>query len=280
MTIGTPSNSRPKEPSKRGDVNGWSKSATRRNIAFLRSVDENATECTSDGELLFPIALTLTLKHCPDTFEQWHTLRRSFLKRIERMGLYRCHWVTEWQRRGVPHLHGAFWFPTDNTPQTNQQTVAKVLNHWLEAALEYSPNLSGQHVNPIYDSVGWFKYLAKHAARGVNHYQRSKENIPAGWQKTGRVWGHTGQWELIEPEKQLITDPVYFTLRRLARSWRIADARKSSNPFRIKSARNMLKHSHPELSKLRGVSEWITYEDTLLLLDLARAIRGHDEKII
>jgi hypothetical protein len=127
----------------------------------------------------------------------------------------------------------------------------------------------------IYDDVGWFKYLAKHAARGVHHYQRSAENIPDGWKKTGRIWGHTGDWPLIDPDKRVITDREYFQLRRLARSWRKADARKSANRYRIRSARTMLRHNHPEKSKLRGISEWIPEQTALALLDMVRT-QGDD----
>lgn len=272
VTMGTPSSKPNKSPVIRGDVQGWSKSATRRNIAFLRSVDEHSIQATPDGELLAAIALTLTLKDCPPTGEDWHKIRRSFLKRLERSGLHRCHWVTEWQRRGVPHLHGAFWFPSDNTPQQTSRIVSEILNHWLAVASQYGAQIHGQHFNLIYDPVGWFKYLAKHAARGVHHYQRSKLNIPDGWKKTGRVWGHTGDWPLTDPDKRLVSDAEFFTFRRLARSWRKADARTSGNRYRIRSARQMLKHNHPEQSKLRGVSEWIPQPTALTFLDLARSI--------
>lgn len=272
MTMGTPPSRPPKDPPKRGDVNGWSKSATRRNTTFLMSVNEDSLACTEDGELLASFAFTLTLRDCPKTFQDWHKLRRAFMMRIQRMGLYRSHWVTEWQRRGVPHLHGAFWFPTDNTPETNHQTANKIIEHWLKAAADYSPTYSGQHFNLIYDDVGWFKYLSKHASRGVSHYQRNKANIPAGWQKTGRVWGYTGTWDLIDPDKRLLPDSDWFTARRLARNWRLADARTSGNRHRIKQARTMLKHNHPELSKLRGVKEWIPNETMSLIVAVAISI--------
>jgi len=276
-TMGTPSSSPNKTPPKRGEVQGWSESATRRNIAFLRSIDEHAIQADEDGQELVAIALTLTIKDCPQSSDDWHKLRRSFIKRLERLGLVRSHWVTEWQRRGVPHLHGAFWFPDTHNSYDYSKLFNSIINHWLEAASAYNPKPISQHLNPIYDSVGWFKYLAKHAARGVRHYQRSVDNVPEAWKKTGRVWGHTGQWPLIEPDKRIITEKEYFRLRRLARTWRKADARQSTNRYRIKSARRMLKHNHPEQSKLRGISEWIPQATMLALLDYVRSQGENNE---
>lgn len=264
------------KPPKRGKVEGWSENATRRNVAFLRSIDENAITCTQDGELLQSYAVTLTLKDCPESAEEWHKLRGAFLKRMRRLGMHRCHWVTEWQRRGVPHLHGAFWFPHSDDSAGLQH---KIIDHWLDLTYtQYGAEPRGQYIIEIYDSIGWFQYTAKHAARGVRHYQRSYENIPEGWQKkTGRVWGRTGDWPTVDPIKRAITDREFYTMRRLARSWRKADAR-SAHPeakrFRIRSARRMLKCNDPDLSRLRGISEWIPQEKILLMLDVSHATQS------
>lgn len=273
LTMGTPNMKGNKTPSVRGEVLGWSKSATRRNIAFLRSADENQIDVTEDGELLFSFALTLTLRDCPETSDEWHKLRRSFLKRLERLGLYRSHWVTEWQRRGVPHLHGAFWFPMPSD-QNPVPTISKCINHWLELAAAHAAGPRSQHYNLIYDPVGWFQYVAKHASRGIQHYQRSPENIPEGWKKTGRVWGYTGQWPLNDPDKIQLSDPEFFTYRRIVRAWRKSDARASKNRFRIRTARNMLKDNHADRSRLRGVSEWIPEDLARLMLDVTKSINN------
>lgn len=266
-TMGTPpgNNSHPRTP--RGEVGGWSPGATRRNIQFLRSVEPSSLLVGPVGPLV-GVAVTLTLRDCPSTSEAFHKLRRAFLMRLGRMGLYRCHWVIEWQRRGVPHIHGAFWFPSGCL-----WLREKVLRHWLALAEPYGVSRRAQHFTPITDAVGWFQYVAKHAARGVSHYQRSADNIPAGWTKTGRMWGKTGDWITRDPLSFHLSDDVYFRLRRLARSWRQADARHTSG-FRVRTARQMLKHSDPDLSRLRGVSEWISQDVMLVLLDAARGA-GH-----
>lgn len=122
------------------------------------------------------VALTLTLRDCPPTADDWHKLRRAWEKRMVRAGMVRLHWVTEWQRRGVPHLHCAIWFP--DAYDTITPTRA-----WVEVASAYGAGLRGQHARIIDGPVGWFQYLAKHAARGVKHYQRTADSIPEGWQK-------------------------------------------------------------------------------------------------
>ena len=235
---------------KRGQVEGWSEGATRRNTQFLMSIRED--QLTGAG-----VALTLTLRDCPATAQDWTRLRRAWVERMRRAGMIRLHWVTEWQRRGVPHLHCAIWFPDCYDWITPTRA-------WVELASAYGAGLRGQHSRVIDGPIGWFQYLAKHASRGVKHYQRSGDNIPEGWQsKTGRVWGHIGDWPVAEPRKFHIEDHTndgdggWFCLRRMVRSWRLADARASGDRWRIRSARSMLASNDPDLSRLRGFSEWM-----------------------
>lgn len=269
LTMGTSPTTNNHDRAKRGQVTGWSMSATRRNIAFLRSVNED--QLTGHG-----YGLTLTLQRCPPTPADWHSLRDLFIRRLRRSGLIRFHWVTEWQRRGVPHLHGAFWFE-EKIPKPD------IIRHWLQLSAEYGARSDAQHVAKIDDAIGWFKYLSKHAARGISHYQRSSENVPIQWDsKTGRVWGQGGEWSTREKSQIRLDDSGYYRLRRMIRNWRIADARQFSSvgPFlhknpiarlfpenvqirlsgasrRLSMARRMLKCNQKNLSDVRGVSEWI-----------------------
>lgn len=232
----------------RGEVSGWSESATRRNTRFLYSVTEG--ELHGAG-----MALTLTLRDCPASAQDFHKLRRAWEKRMVRAGMIRLHWVIEWQRRGVPHLHGAIWFD-------DSYDRARIIEAWLAVSAEYGAGQGAQFVRPITGIVGWFQYLAKHAARGVLHYQRAAENMPSSWKgKTGRMWGKVGHWP-VRPAVRINLedqhgDGGWFAYRRLIRSWRIADARTAGSVYRIRSARRMLRESDPVISRLRGVSEWI-----------------------
>lgn len=232
----------------RGDVEGWSVGAVRRNTQFLWSVREQ--DLTGAG-----VACTLTLKDCPPTAQAWHRLRRSWEKRMFRAGAIRIHWVTEWQRRGVPHLHVAIWWP-------DRYDTSTPIDAWLALAAAFGAGRKAQDAKPIDGVVGWFQYVSKHAARGVRHYQRSAENMPEGWRsKTGRVWGKVGQWSVEEGFRIDLQnhagDRGYFAYRRLVRSWRMGDARASGDLYRIRSARSMLKSHHAPTSAVRGISEWI-----------------------
>lgn len=243
----------------RGEVQGWSHGATRRNTEFLMSVIE--TRLNGYG-----VAVTLTVRDCPPTADDWHRLRRAWIERMRRAGMIRLHWVTEWQRRGVPHLHGAIWFPSRELA-----IAAEPLEAWVEVAGKYGAELRGQHARRIDGPVGWFQYLSKHAARGVKHYQRTSENIPEGWQKkTGRVWGKSGDWPVQEAVRFNLQDHHgdggWFAFRRLVRSWRRADARASGDRHRIRSARRMLKCSDQGRSRLIGFMEWMPHEVQMALL--------------
>lgn len=250
---------------KRGQVEGWSVGATRRNTSFLMSVRE--PDLTGAG-----LALTLTLRDCPPTPAEWHRLRKVWTDRMRRAGMVRLHWITEWQRRGVPHLHCAIWWP-------EVYDFVTPITAWLELAAPFGAGQGGQQARQIDGPIGWFRYLSKHAARGVKHYQRTHENIPAGWQsKTGRVWGHSGVWPLDEPRKfgigELDGDPGWFRLRRMVRGWRRAESRASGDRYRIRSARSMLRYHDPALSRLRGYSEWMPGEEVQLRMLVNLAERG------
>ncbi len=239
---------------KRDAVVGWSEASTRRNTRFLYSVDER--ELTGRG-----LALSLTVRDCPATSDEWHQMRRAFFDRLRRMGLVRGHWLTEWQRRGVPHMHAAIWLPQD-APKTHPFALTDIKEHWCAVAHDYGAGVRGQHVEAINDAVGWFQYLSKHAVRGVKHYQRSAEGIPPGWKKTGRMWGHLGDWVTVEPVRYLLDNPGFWAFRRMVQRWRIADARASGEMSRIRSARRMLQSNDRAVGSCRGVSEWVSMDMT------------------
>lgn len=229
-------------------VAGWSATSCRNNTKFLYSV--HAPDLSGQG-----IAVTLTLKDCPPTSDHWHRIRRKLEHRLRRLGLIRGHWVTEWQRRGVPHLHGALYFP-----QATPGLRTALVDAWLKVAADCRPGRLAQYILPITDAVGWFGYVSKHAARGVGHYQRSPENVPKAWQsKTGRVWGKIGDWPTRDAAEVELSMPEYWRFRRIVRGWRCADARKEGGKRRILSARGMLRCHESHLSAVRGVSEWLGF---------------------
>jgi hypothetical protein len=232
-------------PAKRDVIKGWSSASVRRHTKWLYSIDAPRL----DGE---GFALTLTMKHTPESADAFHSARRAWIKRIERLGASRVHWVIEWQRRGTPHIHAAVYFP-EGVADAN--TPVRMLLHWIAVAEQWGAGPRGQYFDTISGPLGWLKYLSKHASRGVKHYQRM--GAPVGWERTGRLWGHTGEWPADEPMRFDMSREAYWRLRRLVRSWRVADARQSGDRSRIVYARRMLQSSDPKLSAVRGVSDWV-----------------------
>lgn len=266
---------------KRGEVVGWSAGAVRRHTAWLRSVD--TTQLDGMGA-----AVTLTMLDCPPTSDDWARLLKVLKERLRRSGLIRWHWVVEWQRRGVPHLHLAVYAPQNwsapgwaGSPITDTDSGAAavgwwVVGQWREVASEYTAGLNAQQVTPITGPVGWLKYLSKHAARGVRHYQRVGK--PAGWDRTGRLWGRGGEWPSVEPLRVDLTTGQAWRLRRLVKRYAIAQARVAALGYErsgqagkadkawdsVSYLRGMLKSSD-QVGACRGMSEWASQEVVMRL---------------
>lgn len=239
---------------KRGAVCGWSYRSIRANTQFLYAVRERGL--TGSG-----LALTLTLRDCPPSHREWARMVRAFIERLRRLGMLRLHWLTEWQRRRCPHLHCAVWFEQDS--KWLRETV---LDAWLAVSAPFGARRGSQTAEPISDAIGWFQYVSKHASRGLGHYQRAGSGIPPGWQTTGRMWGHVGDWPLIDAQRFDISGRAFWAFRRMVRAWRRSDARSTGNARRISQARRMLSCPDPGLSAVRGVSEWLEFDMTMRLL--------------
>lgn len=253
-------------PSPRGDCTGWSFGAAKRNAEYLQSLDVGAiaSYCV--------FALSLTVRDFPPSAVAFHLIRCNYIRRLRRMSGFRfCHWVIEWQRRGAPHIHMAVAF---DSVAAGAAARPLLLDGWLSVASVYRPLPVGQHITPMNGARGWFEYLAKHAARGVRHYQRS--TITPGWLKSGRVWGHCGDAPVAPVWDCHLTPPDYFAMRRLyKRGWRAslrarrldvwpADGRARVAWLAEKRALNNMTRPVPMdgiddlrvLSRLRGHSAW------------------------
>lgn len=262
----TPATPSDHQRAKRGRITGWTAAAVRRHNAWLRSIAFSQLSG-------FGYAITLTMGKCPESPEAFHAARRAILMRLERAGAIRVHWVVEWTRRKVPHLHIAAYFPSEQDPRA----VWAIKEAWAAVAGGWIVGARGQDIKPISGSEGWFKYLSKHAARGVNHYQRTGK--PAGWETTGRLWGHTGEWPVAEPFVFAVGTAGWHHLRRLVRSWRVADARAERVPAvrrkRLSAARRCLSCGDRSLSTVRGLSEWVP-ESVMVALLAVVAEAGHE----
>lgn len=272
ITLGVPPSRISPPTGKRTASVGWSENSTRNNTVFLYSVDSGSLSG-------FGYAFTFTLRDLPETPAEWSTIRDKFFKRCARMGMIRYHWVTEWQRRGVPHLHGCLYFLEELTPSQLRSLKAA----WCDCVGRYFALQKGQDIKKIETALGWLKYLAKHGSRSKHHYQRSSK--PAAWDSSGRVWGKGGEWPVRHTQHDL--GALFFGFRRLVRRWRIADARTPlpivdadgktiaapgdlqylkwfpagvgapRNSRRIRQARRCLTCGDRSHSSVRGMSEWI-----------------------
>lgn len=252
---------------KRGVVRGWTVETARRQLHWLWTVD--APSLTGAG-----YAVTLTMRDCPPTSDEFHRLRNAWLNRIERMGATRIHWVIEWQQRGTPHMHAAVYFAEPLSDQ--EQDMLAV--HWIVLAREFGTGLKGQQVDQITAIGGWLKYLAKHASRGARHYQRS--GAPEGWAKTGRMWGKGGDWpEIVPIVLEELSAPEFWRVRRAMRSWALAQAsalvashdrdpeRHQANLKRLSYLRRSPGRRARKESSYMGQSEWIGESAMLRLVD-------------
>jgi hypothetical protein len=230
------------EPPKRGVVRGWSVQATRRLRRWFYSVDGGAL----DG-IGYPF--TLTVRDLPPSAREWTVTRERLVKRLRREGLLRGQWLTEWQRRGVPHLHGVAYFP-----EGAGDFQGAVSGHWLASAGVWGAEASGQHVGRLYDLPGWLQYQAKHSARGVRHYQRA--NAPQSWREgTGRLWGKVGEWPTRE-ELHEVDLEVYHRFRRLLRRRMVSQARAAGDWRRLVFLRRMLSDPDRDRARVRGIGEF------------------------
>jgi len=243
------------EASKRGQVRGWSAQSAARLRRWFYSVDGDRL----DGQ---GFALTLTVRDLPPSARDWTETRERFLKRIRRAGMTRGQWLTEWQRRGVPHLHGCVFFPSDL--EVSEELLR---GHWLASADSWRPGHSAQHVTPLWGLPGWLQYQAKHSSRGVRHYQRA--SVPEAWQNgTGRLWGVVGEWPTRE-EAVDVDLMTFWRFRRLMRGWMLGQARQDGDDRRAAWVRGMLRDPDEARSRVRAVGEFCPESTSRLLLHAA-----------
>lgn len=238
----------------RGEVKGWTPGSSRRLVAWLWSVNVDALS-RDDGW-----AVTLTVGETPPSAEEWQACRDKLLRKLRALGVELVHWVVEWTARGRPHLHMAVYGPG--------RLDAHILSAWLLVvdSMGWPASTKAQHIVPITGTSGWLQYVSKHAARGVAHYQR--QGAPPGWEKTGRLWGHSGEWPLEVPIEVELERVQFHRYRRLARAWQRARMRREGVPWKhIKRLGH--KYGDKEKGAMMGVSGWIPDAVSLMLVELA-----------
>ena len=246
----------------RGEVRGWSYATALRQKRFLWSV--NASELSGQG-----FAVTLTVRELPADAATWTRMRLAFQKRVARLGVsVRSHWVTEWQARGVPHLHAALYAPVMVPLEVGPMRWQIVLA-WMSVveSFGYTCAFNSQDCKPIEGTMGWLKYMAKHASRGAAHYQR--QGIPDAWRKSGRMWGYTGDWPVAEPVQVEVNHLEMYRLRRIMRAWAVREATLRGDRKRAQYLRRSPSFVTTEReSRWQAASEWIPEHVMLRLVDL------------
>jgi hypothetical protein len=206
--------------------------------------------------------MTLTVRDLPATPGEWTAARKAFVKRLRRDGLVRYQWLTEFQRRRVPHLHGMAFFPGGSVG-----LAERVVEHWLAVAGPWRPSARSQSVQAVYGLPGWLQYQAKHSARGVRHYQRA--NVPEAWSsRTGRLWGAGGEWPVREDALD-VDLPTFHRMRRGLRSYLLSGARADEDWRRVSYLRRMLADPERARSVVRAVGEFCPEDVSWRLLHSA-----------
>lgn len=213
---------------KRGEVKGWTQGSANRNEWFLKSVIPEALEG------LKGYALTLTLRYRPSGPEVLAKMVHTF---FHMLGCEHFHWVIEWQPRTghpdgpCPHLHCIVYFkePPVYVPKKKRLSfraygVQALLIRWLRVQKGHGALITAQYGSEVYGFAGWAGYMAKHASRGVKHYQRSAQ-LPKGWEKPGRVWGKSNNWP-VRSDEYVLSDKLFFRVRRFVNRFMLARTRR------------------------------------------------------
>lgn len=258
-----PSRQIPPPPGRRGTIDGWTSQAASRHLKWLMSVDPAKL---NEYDLY---AFTLTTRSLPPAASDWQRLRDNWLREVRRAlpgALYT--WVTEWQGRGAPHLHGMLAVPK-GVPQGI--VLGLCYKEWPRVARAYGAAPCGQDCRPSPGTSGWFAYMGKHSGRSASHRQRAGR--PPGWTSTGRLWGHGRGWptssQLINLDQQ-----AWFAIRRLLYAWAVADARSDRAPARRATRLRYLRRRRrlpADRSRYVGLREWAPPSVVRRLLDWAAA---------
>lgn len=201
-----------RKPGERQVIRGWSKTSCKSNTRFLESI---CCDALLEGRAVY--GCTFTVKECPALPLIWCEMRRRLIRRLERMGMKGYHWLTEWQARGVPHLHFTVFFDADDDP--GSQAIAGA---WLAVGRELGALPAAQCVKPMrIKCENWMRYLVKHGSRGFYNYQRSPKNIPKKWKGlTRRMWGRGGKWLLFSLRLDLEFKDWVILRRRMHALWK------------------------------------------------------------
>lgn len=257
-------------PPERTNTKGWTPNVARRNEQRLQQIDFDAI----DGTPAF-VTLTMPSQQMEDvSAAMFHGWLKRWLQYMKRHGMLHYYWILEFQGSGNPHVHILVWIDHEFDVLEQYRALISWVNMldksnigarlqaqvWEPIDVGGEIVVDGERVPAHPERV--LMYLAKHAARGVAHYQRRIENMPDDWQyRSGRVWGHDRGLPLREQDDFECSYKEFWQYRRLVRRWRLSEANAITDPERkraaVVQARRMLRCSRPDVSPFRGVSAWV-----------------------
>lgn len=257
-------------PPERTNTKGWTPNVARRNEQRLQQIDFDVI----DGTPAF-VTLTMPSQQMEDvSAAMFHGWLKRWLQYMKRHGMLHYYWILEFQGSGNPHVHILVWIDHEFDVLEQYRALISWVNMldksnigarlqaqvWEPIDVGGEIVVDGERVPAHPERV--LMYLAKHAARGVAHYQRRIENMPDDWQyRSGRVWGHDRGLPLREQDDFECSYKEFWAYRRLVRRWRLSEANAITDPERkraaVVQARRMLRCSRPDVSPFRGVSAWV-----------------------
>lgn len=103
--------------------------------------------------------------------------------------------------------------------------------------------------------------------------------MPEGWESSGRLWGHVGDWPTVEPVEARLSAAAAVRLRRLVDAYCLARARAEGDRARLAYLRRRRRvETDPYRSRVLGVSEWVPESVALRLLALVSEPRATPER--
>jgi len=221
--------------SPRGKITYFSKKSRIRLMKFMASIKDQ-----------FLVHQTFTF---PDDVMKYYSIsersefsyrvRRRFLKRVKRRWpSFKAIIRQEWQDRksgdiigeSCPHLH--FLYVVDLLTKSNHKDLAVQLGKLWVACLGTGQYEKALSVAVNEESYTWMKNQLM-ARRYVSKYI-AKVELYEGDESRGRAWYKVGDFDIPEPEWQVLTDREEIAVRRVLRCYMKRRSRSVSNTLKLK----------------------------------------------
>jgi len=161
--------------------------------------------------------------------EDWTKDRRAFEMRLERAypGRVETEWKLEPQGRGAPHFHCIlFWTDKGPDSQRFREWVSRAWNS-IVAPGDEKHLRAGTQVRKLENTSGpdmpkMLKYLGKaihYMGKGEGQREFLDDSTGEIIDYPGRVWGHSKNVPLEEPDSYTMNQEAYYELLRRLRRW-------------------------------------------------------------